>query len=83
MAEENEEEKDFDLKIPPGTPEDIIAATIEKFNLKLVYPSEPKKSPYYLALRGKKEILIQAHDFMRDMLEKRVKKFEEEASGKK
>ncbi len=83
MAEENEKEKDFDLKIPPGTPEDIIAATIEKFNLKLVYPSDPQKSPYYLALRGKKEILIEAHDFMRDMLEKRVKKFEDESSGKK
>jgi len=33
MEKKNEEEKEFDLKIPPGTPEDIIAAAIEKFKL--------------------------------------------------
>ncbi|MFX0133385.1 MAG: hypothetical protein ACFFDN_07065 [Candidatus Hodarchaeota archaeon] len=80
MEKKDEQEKEFDLKIPPGTPEDIIAAAIEKFNLKLVSPKEPSRSPYYLALRGRKEILIQAHDFIRDELEKRVKKFEAEAS---
>lgn len=76
---DNEEEKDFDLKIPPGTPEDIIEMAIEKFKLKLIVPKEPEKSPYYMALRGKKEILIQAHDFIRDELEKRIEKFEKEA----
>lgn len=80
MEKENEKDKDFDLKIPPGTPEDIIAAAIKKFNLNLISPKDPHRSPYYLALRGKKEILIQAHDFIRDELEKRVKKFEAESS---
>ncbi|MHA1384414.1 MAG: hypothetical protein ACTSR3_11730 [Candidatus Helarchaeota archaeon] len=80
--EENEEDKDFDLKIPPGTPEDIVATAIEKFNLKLIVPPEPEKSPYYMALRGKKHILVQAHDFIRDELEKRVEKFESQAKDK-
>ena len=36
MEKEKEKEEAFDLKIPPGTPEDIIALAIEKFNLKLI-----------------------------------------------
>ncbi len=80
---ENEEDKDFDLKIPPGTPEDIVAKAIEKFNLKLIVPQDPEKSPYYMALRGKKDILIEAHDYIRDELEKRVKRFEEETKSRK
>ena len=77
--DEKEEEKYFDLKIPPGTPEDIIEIAIKKYKLKLIVPKEPEKSPYYMALRGKKEILIEAHDFIRDELEKRIEKFEKEA----
>ncbi|MHA1376961.1 MAG: hypothetical protein ACTSRG_01140 [Candidatus Helarchaeota archaeon] len=76
---QNEEEKAFDLKIPPGTPEDIVARAIEKYNLELIVPKEPEKSPYYMALRGKKDILVQAHDFIREELEKRIERFEKEA----
>ena len=78
QEKENDKKEDFDLKIPPGTPEDIIEMAIEKYKLKLIVPKEPEKSPYYMALRGKKEILIQAHDFIRDELEKRIEKFEKE-----
>ena len=83
MEPENEKDKDYDLKIPPGTPEDIVAMAIEKFNLKLIVPENPDESPYYMALRGKKEILIEAHDYIRDVLEQRVKRFENQIEDKK
>lgn len=82
MEQEKEENKDYDLKIPPGTPEDIVASAKEKFKLKLIIPQDPEHSQYYMALRGKKDILIQAHDYIRDLLEERVKKFEKEAKGR-
>jgi len=71
------EEKEYDLIIPPGTPnmEVILSEVIEKFGLKLVSSKHPD-DPYYLAVRGNLQSVQAAKEYIKKRLEEMVKEME-------
>ncbi|WP_409199840.1 hypothetical protein [Methanobrevibacter sp. DSM 116169] len=64
------EEKDFELKIPNGVGEQMLAHTIEKFDVKLEH------GEYGPKLIGKEEELLKAHEYMIEVIQKRLKELE-------
>lgn len=71
------EEKEYDLIIPPGTPnmETLLSEVLDKFDLKLIAPKD-LDAPYYLALRGKLEEVEAAKEYMKARVEAMVAEME-------
>jgi hypothetical protein len=70
-----EEEKLFDIVIPPGVPRKIIRDIINKFDVKIVERREKIKFANMegderdlLAFRGKLEVMQQVEKYMREQL---------------
>ncbi|HJJ28278.1 MAG TPA: hypothetical protein O0X70_02680 [Methanocorpusculum sp.] len=77
------EEEEFDLVIPPGCPRTVIRDLIQQFDVELVevtrtfnYANMENDERQILALRGKKEEVEKANEFMVDA----IRKFIEENS---
>jgi hypothetical protein len=71
------EEEDFDLVIPPGCPRTVIRDLIQQFDVELVevtrtfnYANMENDERQILALRGKKEEVEKANEFMVDAIRK-------------
>ncbi|HJJ48797.1 MAG TPA: hypothetical protein O0X39_07425 [Methanocorpusculum sp.] len=71
------EEEDFDLVIPPGCPRTVIRDMIQQFDVELVevtrtfnYANMENDERQILALRGKKEEVEKANEFMVDAIRK-------------
>ena len=64
----------YELKIIPGTPEDLVADARKKFNLEIV--SSKPGEPFYLALKGDLESVQNALKFIRENMEKRIERWE-------
>ena len=64
------EEQEYDLRIPPGTPdmEILLSEVKRKFNLKVISPKD-LNDPYYIALRGDFESVKAAKEYIRKRLE--------------
>ena len=76
MAEEDENEE-FDLQIPAGTPnmEILLSEVLQLFPVKLIAPKEPEE-PYYLAVRGDLASVQAAKEHIRKRLEEMVSELE-------
>jgi hypothetical protein len=70
-------EEEYDLMIPPGTPnlEIILSEVIHKFGVKLISPKSMDE-PYYLAVRGNLESIQAAREYFRKRLEETVNELE-------
>ncbi len=71
------------MPIPAGTPYSIIAEVISKFNLELVempvkeaMVEEGESPPMMWVLKGEKEDLMKAKEFICEKLKEKLKKFE-------
>ncbi|NVM54023.1 MAG: hypothetical protein HWN66_10015 [Candidatus Helarchaeota archaeon] len=71
------EKKEYDLRIPPGTPnlEELLSEVIKKFDLKVIAPKDLDE-PYYLAVRGDLESVQAAKEYIRKRLEETVAEME-------
>ena len=73
------EEKQYELRIPPGVPnlEELLSVALKKFNLKLISPKDLNER-YYMALRGSLKDVQAAKEHFRKRLEEYVSKLEKD-----
>ncbi|MDD2643928.1 MAG: hypothetical protein PHC65_04535 [Methanobacteriaceae archaeon] len=62
--------EEYEMRLPNGVGEQVLAHTIDKFEVKL------KQTEYGPKLIGTKEELEKAKDFMTDSIKKRLKELE-------
>jgi hypothetical protein len=75
--DEETEEQQYDLLIPPGVPRKLIMDIVEKYDVEVVSRKErlffanmDGDERDILAFRGKKEVLEEVHQFMLEGLKK-------------
>ena len=66
-----EDDNLFEMKLPNGVGEQMLAHCYQKFDIKL------KQTDYGPKLQGSKEELEKAQQFLYDLIEKRLKELEE------
>jgi len=81
MTEEEEEEKLYDVLIPPGVPQKLIIEIPTKFDVTVVERMEKIKfanmegdERELLAFRGKLEVVQQVEKYMREQLNAFIQK---------
>jgi hypothetical protein len=75
--------KKYLMPIPAGTPYSVIAEAVNKFNLEIVevpvkeaMVEEGEKPPMMWVLKGEKEDLMKAREFICERLKEKLKEFE-------